>query len=262
MATSLAQLVSGLEQTWAGLIAAVSDLTPEQWDTPTELPGWSVKDNVSHVVGVELFLMGEPFPAHQPPAGLPHVRNDAGRWTEVPVDLRRGLPGEVVLAELRDVTERRLKALRALDEAALQETVLGVLGAQMKQQHLLGLRVFDSWGHEQDVRRALGRPGGLDSDAAAIARRRLFLALPGLPVAAGRSAVFALRDPASVATVRFGAAYAEGDDPAADVRIATDLQTFVRLGMGRAPYSPDLPVTITGDTALGEEILRGMVITP
>src|SRR3989442_438941 len=32
---------------------------------------------------------------------------------------------------------------------------------------LLGFRIFDSWVHEQDMRRAVDRPGDLDSPAAA-----------------------------------------------------------------------------------------------
>jgi uncharacterized protein (TIGR03083 family) len=261
MATTLAEYVTALEQTWTGLVSVVSDLTEAEWDTPTELPGWSVKDNVSHIVGVELFLMGEPFPDHVV-SDLPHVRNDAGRWVEVPVDLRRPSPGAAVLAELREVTDRRLKELRALDEAALDTVVTGVLGFQQPLKHLLGLRVFDSWAHEQDVRRALGRPGGLSSDAAWLTRRRLLLAMSGLPVAAGRTAAFVLSDPASEATLTFGASYVDGAAPDADVTLAMPYETFVRLGMGRAHWPDVSGVTVTGDAALGDEVLRQLAITP
>lgn len=259
MATTLAQYVTALEQTWSGMVSAVSDLTPAQWETPTELPGWTVKDNVSHVVGVELYLLGEPYPTHVPP-DLPHVRNDAGRWVEVPVDLRRPLPGAAVLDELRDVTDRRLKALRALDESALETTVPGLMGHPMRLQHLLGLRAFDSWAHEQDVRRALGRPGGLTSDAARLARRRLLLGISQLPFA-GRSVVFALSSPESVATVRFGLPYVDLEEPA-DARVETDFETFVRLGTGRVAWDPSLPVRVSGDAAWGVEVLGALAITP
>ena len=261
MATSLAEFIAALEQTWTGLVTAVEDLTPGQWDTATELPGWSAKDIVSHIVGVELTLLGEPLPEHPLPDGLAHVRNDVGRWVEVPVDLRRPVPGEAVLAELRDVTGRRLQALRALDEAALEDTVPGIMGAPMKQKHLLGLRVFDSWIHEQDVRRALGRPGGLDNAAAAVSRRRLLLAMAALPVGAGRTLVYATTSPDTVATLAFGQGYRDVDTPDADARVESDFETFVRLGAGRVGRA-DAGVTVTGDEALAEEFLRAMVITP
>ena len=261
MATSLATFVTALEQTWNGLAEVVSDLTPEQWDTPTELPGWSVKDNVSHVLGVELLLLGEPYPDRVLPE-LAHVRNDVDRWVEGPVDARRGVPGAAVLAELRDVTERRLKALRALDEPDLEDVVPGIMGRPTPQKHLLGVRVFDSWTHEQDVRRALGRPGGFGTEAAAIARRRLLLGFGALPFEAGRRVVFETTGPvASVATVTFGAVYAEGDAGGADARVTLDFDTFVRLGTGRAHY-PDVDVSIEGDVAFAEDVLRRLTITP
>ena len=261
MATTLAQFLTGLEETWSGLVSVCSDLSPEQWEAPTELPGWSVKDVVSHVVGVELLLEGEPFPDHELPADLPHVRNDAGRWTEVPVAIRRPVPGAAVLDELREVTARRLKTLRALDPDGLDVEVLGVLGRPMRLQHLLGIRVFDSWVHEQDVRRALGRPGGLDSSAAAISRRRLLLGMAQLPLGAGRTLAVVTTAPDSVATITFGASYADVEAPDADARIATDFETFVRLGTGRV-HRPDAVVAGSGDQALVEEFLRTMVITP
>ncbi|HVF06369.1 MAG TPA: maleylpyruvate isomerase family mycothiol-dependent enzyme [Frankiaceae bacterium] len=262
MATSLATFVTALEQTWTSLIGVVDDLTEDQWHAPTELPGWTVKDNVSHVLGVELFLLGEPLPEHPLPDTLTHIRNDAGRWVEIPVDVRRPVPGAAVLAELRDVVDRRLKALRALDEPALDDVVTGVLGIPMPQKHLLGLRAFDSWTHEQDVRRALRRPGGFDTEAATLARRRLLLGLAALPFEAGRSVVFETADQLpSVATVTFGQQYAEGDRADADARITLDFDTFVRLGTGRAHY-PDVTVRIAGDRAFAEDVLRGMTITP
>lgn len=262
MATTLAQYTDALEQTWTGLASAVEGLTDEQWHGPGGLPGWTVKDVVSHVVGVELLMLGEPYPDHVLPDGLTHIRNDAGRWVEVPVDVRRPLPGDTVLAELREVTERRLKALRALDEAALEEDFPGLLGQPTKLKHLLGIRVFDSWAHEQDVRRALGRPGGLSSDAALLSRRRLLLAFTGLPVEAGRSVVFELADPASVATVTFGTSYVDSDTPGADARITTDFETFAMLGCGRVHWPDVSGVTVSGDTAFAEQVLRSMAITP
>ena len=263
--TSLAAYVEALDTTWRGLVSAVSGLPESRWDTPTDLDGWSVKDNVSHVIGVELLLMGEPYPTHVLPDGLAHVRNDSHRWTEVPVDLRRGLPGSVVLDELVDVVERRLKSLRALDDPALEEEHPGFFGP-MKLGHLLGIRVFDCWAHEQDVRRALGLPRDLTSVAAELSRRRLLLALSGLsrlvPAAAGRVVVVETTGAQpSVATLTMGSSYVDGAVPGADVRITTDFETFMVLGTGRLAAA-DAAVSVAGDAALGEELLRVFAITP
>jgi uncharacterized protein (TIGR03083 family) len=260
MATSLPTYVGALDRTWGDLASVVSDAGDAAWDAPTELPGWTVKDVVAHVAGVEALLLGEPYPDAVVP-DFAHVRNDAGRWVEGPVHARRPLSGPDVLAELRDVTGRRLAALRALDDAALDDTVSGLMGRPMVLKHLLGIRVFDSWAHEQDVRRALGRPGGLDSPGAEVSRRRMLLAFVGLPVAAGRSVAFVTTEPDSAATVTFGSSYAEGADDGADARIACDFDTFVRLGTGRVAPA-DAVVTVSGDTALADQVLREMAITP
>ena len=264
MATDLATYVAAFSDTWCGLASACAGLTEAEWDTPTDLPGWSVKDNVSHVVGVELLMLGEPFPSHDLPESLPHVRNDAGRFMEVAVDLRRSVPGAAVLAELTDVTERRLKALRALSDADLDAEVPSFFnGRPVVLRHTLAIRVFDCWAHEQDVRRALGRPGGLTSVAARLSRRRLLLGLSrSLSVGAGRVVVVETTGALpSVATLTIGSSYEDVDTPDADARLTMDFETFVRLGCGRASY-PAVPVAIEGDAALAEAVLGDFAVTP
>src|SRR5205085_861460 len=43
---------------------------------------------------------------------------------------------------------------------------------------LLPFRIFDSWVHEQDMRRAVGRPGDLDSRAAELTQHMMVDAMP------------------------------------------------------------------------------------
>ena len=268
MSTDLPTYVTALDQTWGGLADACSDLSAAEWHLPTDLPGWSVKDNLSHLVGVERLLLGEPQPSHVLPESLPHVRNDFGRFMEVHVDLRRSVGGPDVLAEFRDVTARRLAALKVLDPSALDADVPGPFGNPTKLRHLLGIRVFDSWAHEQDVRCALDRPGGLDSAAADIARRRLLLALSrivsAVPAAAGRTVVVETTGALpSVSTLRLGdgASFTDGQTGPADVRIVADFATFMRLGTGRVGYAPGM-LAVDGDVALGEELARHLAVTP
>src|SRR3712207_8937449 len=95
-------LVDALETTWTSLDAVCADLPDDAWRLPTECPGWSVQDNVSHITGLERRMLGEPQPDHQPPADLAHVRNSVGQMTEVAVDLRRSWPPARVLEEFRE----------------------------------------------------------------------------------------------------------------------------------------------------------------
>jgi uncharacterized protein (TIGR03083 family) len=268
--TDLATYVTALEQTWQGMSSAVTNLEPAQWDAPTDLPGWSVKDNVSHVAGLESLLLGNPYPADHVLPDYPYLRHEAGRFMEIPVDVRRPLPGPSVLAELRSVCAARLAALRALPASAVDDDVTGFMGRPMKLKYLLGIRAFDCWTHEQDVRRALGHPGGMSSVAAEVSRRRLLLALTGLaedvPAAAGRVVVIETTGAiASGSTLRLGpdASYEDGAAGVADVRVSLDFETFMRLGTGRVAFAAvSDEVALSGDVTLGEELMRNLAVTP
>jgi uncharacterized protein (TIGR03083 family) len=265
----LATLVAAFEQCWRGVVSACTNLTPEQWDRPTDLPGWSVKDNVSHIVGEEALLLGEPLPEHELPEGLAHIKHEFAREIEVPVDVRRSRPGDAVLAELRDVAARRLAVLRSYDESDLDREV-DFAGRMRPLRNMLGIRAFDCWTHEQDIRRALGHPGGIPSPGASIALDRLLMSLPGViedvPALAGRTFVVETTGPiASVSTLSFGGdgSYADGDAATADARITADALTFLRIGTGRDRYDAvAAEVTLTGDEALAAEFLRHAAVTP
>jgi uncharacterized protein (TIGR03083 family) len=266
--SDLATYVAALETSFDGVAAVCADLTPEQWALPTELPGWSVKDNVSHIAGEESLLLGDPEPDHELP-DLPHLRSESARGIERLVDVRRPLPGEVVLAELRSIAERRLAMLRGWSDEQLDEKV-EFAGALRPMRQALGIRVFDVFSHEQDIRRALGRPGGVPSPGAAVSLGRLLRAWSGLaedvPEAAGRSMVVQTTGALpSVSTLRFGVEPSCSDGAAgnAGVRAVLDVDTFFRLATGRVPYDAVAPsVTLSGDVALGEALLRHAAVTP
>ena len=71
---------------------------PHDWGLATDCPAWTVHDVVAHLIGAERWTMGEPLPDYELP-DLPHVGKDFERWTEVPVQLRKGLPPAVLVAE-------------------------------------------------------------------------------------------------------------------------------------------------------------------
>lgn len=258
----MSALVEALSSTWSGLADACAGLSEAEWHLPTDLPGWTVKDNVSHLVGIERLLLGEPFPTHVLPDDLPHVRNEAGRFMEVAVDLRRGVPGAEVLSEFRAVTASRLAALAPA--TSLEEETSWLGGARRPLGDVLSIRVFDSWAHEQDVRRAVRRPGGLASPAAHVSREWMLRGLSRLaedvPAAEGRSMLVTTTGALELAsTVSFGAPA----DAEPDVRVVVDWETFVRLVCGRVFFdSVAATVALSGDVALGEELLRKAAVTP
>src|SRR3954463_15675473 len=105
-------LIDRLDEVWGDIAGVCDGLTRRQWATPTECPGWTVFDNVAHMIGTERMLDGERPDGSGAFANAPHVRNDIGKANEQWVDSYRGWDGAALLDEFRRVTARRLDTLR------------------------------------------------------------------------------------------------------------------------------------------------------
>jgi uncharacterized protein (TIGR03083 family) len=263
------ELVAMLDQVWGSMADLGRELTEEQWKTPTEVPGWTVQDNLTHITGLEWSLLGRPAPEHAVPDDLAHVKNDFGKLNEVFVDSRRPLPGADALDEFVETTHARIAQLRGFgpDDFDKESWTPGGPGTV---RTLLPFRIFDSWVHEQDMRRAVGRAGNLESPAAELAMGRVFDAMPfvvGKKASApdGSTVAFELSGPLArtfVVGVDGGRAKMLDDAPSdAQTRIVTDTETLGRLGVGRvdpAAARGDGRVRIEGDQELGARIVDGM----
>ncbi len=259
-------LVEQLDAVWSSMSALGGDLDELEWKRPTEVPGWTVQDNLAHVVALEWSLLGEADPAHEIPDDLPHVKNDVGRHNEVFVDSRRRSSGAEVLAEFRAVTARRLAQLRSYTPEDFGAESWTPVGPGVVRD-LLPFRIFDAWVHEQDMRRAVDRPGDLDSAVAAAALERVIGTMPyvvGKKAAApdGSTVVFELSGPLArtVAIGVEGRARLLDEAPATPtVRIVTDVETFTRLAVGRLDPAATLAagsVRCSGDEGLGSRVVE------
>ena len=226
-----------LVEAFAGTAQSVVDLahscSDDDLSRPTDCPGWTVHDQISHVVGVEAWLAGQRDPRVEMPP-YEHIRNGLGKKVEYAVEVRRGHTGAEVLAELESVLAQRLSTLR---DPALTDTSIieGPFGPDEAATVVL-LRTFDVWVHEQDIRCALGRPGNLDSPAAAVCVRTIMLQLPrliarGATLEPGTTVVIDVTGPGSV-TARQG------------VRVELDEQ-----GQARGHAVPTVPTVPTGAAA-------------
>ncbi|MHB8681793.1 MAG: maleylpyruvate isomerase family mycothiol-dependent enzyme [Acidimicrobiales bacterium] len=258
-------VVEALAEEWAAIAALGELLVPGEWELPSECPGWSVRDLVSHLIGIERGLLGDEPPS--PPLQAPHVRNAIGARNEAWVVSRRGRPGPEVLAEFRDVTCRRLEQLRAMEEPDLARVGPSPVG-EVPYREFMAVRVMDCWVHEQDIRVATGRPGHSDGPAAAIALGRIASAMPfvvgkkaGAPD--GTSLRFELAGTPGRqldVVVRGGrAALEDVDDPGTVLHMEADL--FWRLGCGRVTGEAALAaglVLVKGDEDLGRRVVESM----
>jgi uncharacterized protein (TIGR03083 family) len=168
-------IVDELEEVWERLDKLCADFTEAEWKTPTALPGWTVQDCLSHVVGTERMIMGD-APPDVSIAHLEHVRNPFAEIVEVWVEARRALSGAEVLSEFRQQIPRRLDQLRSMSPDEMNEPTWSPLG-EVPYRDFMKVRVFDCWMHEQDIRRALDRPGHLDGPVVDTALERIRAAL-------------------------------------------------------------------------------------
>jgi uncharacterized protein (TIGR03083 family) len=138
----------------------------EEWTTPTDLAGWDVKACAAHVAHLEGVLAGAPEETAE--VGEPaHVTGLMGLYTEIGVVNRREASADSIINELRESATKRHTALLAdppTDGDAKPDVIFG--GVPWSWRTLLRNRPLDVWMHEQDVRRAVGRPGGMDTPAA------------------------------------------------------------------------------------------------
>ena len=94
-----------------------------------------------------------------------HVRNPLGELNENEVEWRRQRAGDDVLTEWEALRDARERTLAAGDAAYFARPMITPTGPGTMAD-FLAVRILDCWLHEQDLRRALGRPGNLDGPAA------------------------------------------------------------------------------------------------
>jgi len=265
--------LAGLVETWhaavADFVALAREIPEDQWDLPTDLDGWSVKDNVAHTAHLEAVLAGAPEET-LPVDPAPHIKDLSGFYTEQGVLARRDRDIASLCDEIVQATETRYAELLAdppTDGAA--QAPRTPAGVPWNNDTLLNNRPLDVWMHEQDIRRATGRPGGYDTATATHVLNRLANALPmvlgkrvGPPV--GTSVRIDVPEAGLTWSAEIGddgraAAREALEDPT--VRITLSAEDFVILAGGRRGLGATSP-TYDGDTELGVALLSNFAVTP
>ncbi|HUD16175.1 MAG TPA: maleylpyruvate isomerase N-terminal domain-containing protein, partial [Acidimicrobiales bacterium] len=262
-------VVDHMTQVWASLISCCERLTTAEWGLVTDCPGWTVKDQLSHLVGIERMLLGDPPPP--PLVAVPgYVTNAFGEMNEACVEARRAIPGDAVSAELADAINRRIDELRAMPTDRFDQVGWSPVG-EVPYREFMETRVIDTWAHEQDIRRSVGRPGGRNGVGESAVLVRCEQAMPfvvGKRVAPpdGTSVLFSVRG------LMGRQVYIEVHDGRAEPRrspspvppsvtLAMDQEVFWMLGMGRSQPARVVStgqVIIDGDMATGRAVLESM----
>ena len=270
--TSAEQLKTYVDTWWSSvqdLLTLLEELSEPDWDQPTDLPGWDVRAVASHVAHLEGLTAGAPREDADVPESA-HIKSPMGQFTEIGVITRRDAEPASIIDEIRRYTAVRHDELLASppeDPAAPASGIFGALGWTTGK--LLRNRPLDLWLHEQDIRRATGRPGNLDSPGALHTADYLlegvgFVLAKKAACAPGTSVVVEVEGHAPYAftvTKEGKGVPVAAPVTAPTVTLSTDRETYVLLTGGRASGDP-AKVEITGDTAIGTKIVENLNITP
>jgi uncharacterized protein (TIGR03083 family) len=265
--------LSGYVDVWweavGTFLRLLEDLGPDDWSRPTDLPGWDVHACAAHTAHLEAILAGAPEEtvSFDPPD---HATTLTRLYTEQGVVARRGRTPAELIEEIRAsaaIRHQRLLADPPSDPRGKPEPIFA--GVPWNWETLLRNRPLDVWMHEQDVRRAIGRPGGMDTAAARHVVDYLSEGLgyvlakrAGAP--AGTTLVIAVQghDARAFEVDESGRGVAVRDVPdAPTVALAMDRESFIVLAGGRREPEPGR-VRVEGDADLAERVLERLALTP
>lgn len=242
------ELVDSLEATWSATSRVLHGITEDDWNRSTGCPGWTVKDQLAHMVWSARLLTGQVPPDIALPE-LDHVRSPMAEYMERDVQARRDVPGPDVLAEFDEARAAGIAALRAVPETDWDVPAPGPMGFEMPRSRYLPIAVFDQYVHGEDIRTALGWDRDLASAAAEHSFERIRLGL-----GAG------LERPVRVVCTGPGSRVLDVGEGEPVATLTVDAADLVSLAAGR-----DVPVgepVIEGDAAAATALLAKLPITP
>jgi uncharacterized protein (TIGR03083 family) len=170
-----------------------------------------------------------------------------------------------VLATFRTLAAERLDQLRSYPVERFDEEGPSPVG-RVPYRDFMAVRAMDTWVHEQDIRRAVGRPGHRSGPVVEVALQRFAAAMPfvvgkGAAAPDGSSVLFRLHGDSArdlALAVTDGRARLVGAPPAQPtVTLAMTTETWWCLGLGRwdGERARAEGLVIEGDRALGERIV-------
>ena len=182
------------------LLSLLRSLDDAQWDAPSRCEKWSVKDVVSHLVGVDRFW-DLSFAAGTRGEPTTYLTNfDPVATPEQMVDGMRALSPRDVLAQFEAATLRFLATADGVtDWSLLAEAPPGHVPLCATAMHAL----WDAWIHERDIVIPLGLEPVADDEEIALALQYAAALSPALAVASGDGGQGALTVAATAPDVVF-----------------------------------------------------------
>jgi uncharacterized protein (TIGR03083 family) len=263
-------IVGLLATTWAEIADLYAELDPSAYDLPTCLPGWSVKDQLSHLVATESGLAGQPMPTAEV-SHFSYLRNEIATMNEVWIESMRNLPGVEVLERFRMITATRLDALRSMTQAQFDEPSWTPAGPDETYGRFMRIRHYDSFLHEHDAREAVGapprdEPGAISSCLDETSTAIGFIVGRRARIPAGHRVRIDLTGPSTrtyLLEVTDRARLVDRLEGDATIGIELSGPLFLRLSGGRAEAVTHLgsDIVLTGDVDLARQLATNLAFT-
>lgn len=148
MTSELDEIVSDLAAEHAALAKVLDGLSTELWDTPTHNPGWSVRDQVSHLAFFDeaasrAIADREAFAAEVQAA----LSGGAGNIEEQYTQRGRQMATDELLGWWREASSELIAAARNADP----NERLPWFGPDMSPASFLTARLMETWSHGLDI---------------------------------------------------------------------------------------------------------------
>jgi uncharacterized protein (TIGR03083 family) len=256
-------------QAWHDSASAITTLLPtldeSEWEAPTDCPGWTVKDVAAHLAHLENELATGVVASTDP-----SMTEMVSAYTQAGVEARRDHTTEEIVSEFAEAVAVREQELQSLNEDPESPAPVTPGGISWSWDTLLRNRAIDVWVHEQDIRRAVGKPGGMDSAGAQVTANTFKRAMPFVVGKKVRPAPGTTVGWHVTGAIPFDLTVAVGDDGRAKVApsgerepqalLTMSTEAFTALGAGRRT-ADQLDVEINGDRELASTVLSAMPVT-
>ena len=259
-----------LRRQFGALAEVCSPLSADQADTATCLPGWSVKDVLSHIIGTESMLAGLPAPdldiSH-----LDHMQNAVAEGNEVWVESMRPFSGAELLDRFEEITARRLEALDAMTQADFDAPSWTPAGRDETYGRFMRIRHYDCFMHEHDIRYALDLPSrsdplDIESALAEVSTGLGYIVGRRASMPEGARVRIDLSGPVTrsyLVLVEGRATVVDSFDQPPTLGVELPVMLFLRLTGGRADARPgdEGAIRFTGDRQLGHQLVANLAFT-
>lgn len=251
------------------LLGLLGGLSPEEWDKPTVVQGWTVKDVAGHLLKGELGILSRRRDGYSMPGvsinsyeDLVNLINTLNRtWT----DAARMLSPRAICDLLAYAAPQAEEYFASLDPDAVGVPVDWVSAEPAPNWLDLAREYTERWHHQQQIRDAVGKPGLKEArylapvlDAFVRALPRTFEHVKGrlgkqvkLTITGEAGGTWCLlREESGEWHLYTGA----GDSPTAEVVIGED-DAWRLFTKGLKPEEARQRAQITGDSALATRVL-------